>query len=991
MFYFLGTCLALRSYVPNYLETHFLASEGNNCWHLASALRGEHLGLCADREGDPSEAAEVQALMASGTSSSSGIPLDEYRKDVPPGWEPGNPRYPLKQFLERVKMWYRLYDGPDEAVGPLLAGRLRGRAQQIAMTLRLPDPTGHVDVGDAALVRLSVDEVLDPVTGALLQAAIPSGVQALLHALKSAFGEAEQLQATRALELFFEFKRGKLPIPEWSVQWELNYEEAALHAGLEVNPVAKTYLYLKSSQLPQKSIDDLLLQAHADMRRFEEIRTLLLRMAHRHADQPGVLYEEAGQQAYYGDDVDSTSWSTVTDPRYEEWQDDDLYAWYEGWYEGDNDYYDDYYGDHEGWPGSWYESGFDDEGPAEQADGDPVEPPANDESFYKGKGKSRASTMGLGCSTCGSKWHNTHSCPLNSQPKGKGKGFSKPKGYNKGYGKPFRKGFGRGKGFGKKGKSYSKKGFGKRGFWSEELPHGFQDYYGGSYLMNFKDAPKNDFSDAQSSTARPSVIKLDSPQKEELLIGKKVRFEDKSQVETDEKVNKTLNFPEMASENHDLYHVVRGKRICGLLVDPGAASGLVGTETLRELMDAIPQDDHHKIAWGPSTTSVTGISGQSDSTLARISLPIDINNEAPASYTADLIGGQGSLCPALLPNTSLRQMRSAVFTEWYQNGDGVLVCSPNGQRLDHPDANLVIMRILLTESGHYIIPINQQSDNIISDEDKVNIKKMLQGNSQPSQTTTLEQTGNNNHGTNDLLNSDKNQISSDNKDKLQFKSEETSAGNQIHDGLRMDPVSNGLSDGLRGDSKQVASDEQPIQVLLGKDYNIDYDESSTEYAGDIFPGHLEDGKLRYLQKMYRAIPEEFYTKTKKVPVTPYNARSWARKHKGKTFHLWEWCSGSGRLSLLALLSGLCVLFPIDYRYGWDLGLPEHQRILHEVEMDIGEPDVLFYSPTCRPWSISSTKRDLDQTQRERAAEMPTVEIHQEEVQEAGKGEERKHP
>lgn len=137
----------------------------------------------------------------------------------------------------------------------------------------------------------------------------------------------------------------------------------------------------------------------------------------------------------------------------------------------------------------------------------------------------------------------------------------------------------------------------------------------------------------------------------------------------------------------------------------------------------------------------------------------------------------------------------------------------------------------------------------------------------------------------------------------------------------MDPVSNGLSDGLRGDSKQVASDEQPIQVLLEKDYNIDYDESSTEYAGDIFPGHLEDGKLRYLQKMYKAIPEEFYSKTKKVPVTPCNARSWARKHKGKNFHLWEWCSGSGRLSLVALLSGLCVLFPIDYRYGWGLGLP----------------------------------------------------------------------
>eukprot|EP00435_Cladocopium_sp_Y103_P000736 s3374_g1.t1 len=135
------------------------------------------------------------------------------------------------------------------ALGPLR--RLRGRAQQIALNLRFPDPTGHIDVGDAALVRLSVDEVIDP-TGAVIQRAIPSGPQALLSALRAAFGEAEQLQATRALETFFEFRRGRLPISEWSVQWELNLEEAVLHAGLEVNQVAKTYLFFKSSCLPQK-------------------------------------------------------------------------------------------------------------------------------------------------------------------------------------------------------------------------------------------------------------------------------------------------------------------------------------------------------------------------------------------------------------------------------------------------------------------------------------------------------------------------------------------------------------------------------------------------------------------------------------------------------------------------------------------------------------------------------------------------------------------
>ena len=219
--------------------------------------------------------------------------------------------YPLKLYLERVKMWYRIYEGPDESVGPLLAGRLRGRAQQIALTLRLPDPHGGVDIGDSALVRLSVDEVRDPVNGQVIQQAIPSGVQALLAALRAAFGEADQLRATRAMEVFFEFKRGRMALPEWSVQWQLNLDEAITHSGLDLNNVARTYLYLKSSQLSQKTIDDLLLQVHGDMARFDEIRTLMLRMSHRSFDagSHSALYED-GSQSYGEDDG---SWSAVTD------------------------------------------------------------------------------------------------------------------------------------------------------------------------------------------------------------------------------------------------------------------------------------------------------------------------------------------------------------------------------------------------------------------------------------------------------------------------------------------------------------------------------------------------------------------------------------------------------------------------------------------------------------------------------------------------------
>ena len=72
-------------------------------------------------------------MAAAGSAPSSGIPLSEYRRDTPPGWAPNLPDYPLKLYLEKLKLWYRVYDGPDEAVGPLIAGRLSGQAQKLAM------------------------------------------------------------------------------------------------------------------------------------------------------------------------------------------------------------------------------------------------------------------------------------------------------------------------------------------------------------------------------------------------------------------------------------------------------------------------------------------------------------------------------------------------------------------------------------------------------------------------------------------------------------------------------------------------------------------------------------------------------------------------------------------------------------------------------------------------------------------------------------------
>jgi len=82
-----------------------------------------------------------------------------------------------------------------------------------------------------------VDQVADPASGQV-QKASSGRVQALLQALRAAFGEAGHLQATKASETFFEFRRGRLAIPDWSVQWELNLEEAVGRSGLEINQSA---------------------------------------------------------------------------------------------------------------------------------------------------------------------------------------------------------------------------------------------------------------------------------------------------------------------------------------------------------------------------------------------------------------------------------------------------------------------------------------------------------------------------------------------------------------------------------------------------------------------------------------------------------------------------------------------------------------------------------------------------------------------------------
>ena len=329
----------------------------------------------------------VYEMASSVPSPPGGLPLGELRKDVPPGWAPGDPSYPLKLFMERLRMWYRTFEGADETVGPLLAGRLQGRAQAIAHSLRLPDPTGNIDVGDAALVRLAVDEVRDPANpNNILQHHIPSGVQALCNALKEAFGDADQVQATRALEQFFDMRKGRLSLQEFAVEWNLKLEDAITHSGLNINSVAKTFLFFRASQLPQKHVDDILLQLHGDMSRFEDARNLALRLAHRQQEQ-GHFYEEEGLRQHGIEEEYAQDWHETDNYYQEPWYDEqhwqDQWSWQHEWPE--EAYYDQdeaYYENHDPNQDDWYEDDqWVEEEPAHQ------QPVAAVDDYYKGKGK----------------------------------------------------------------------------------------------------------------------------------------------------------------------------------------------------------------------------------------------------------------------------------------------------------------------------------------------------------------------------------------------------------------------------------------------------------------------------------------------------------------------------------------------------------------------------------------------------------------------------
>ena len=118
------------------------------------------------------------------------------------------------------------------------------------------------------------------------------------------------------------------------------------------------------------------------------------------------------------------------------------------------------------------------------------------------------------------------------------------------------------------------------------------------------------------------------------------------------------------------FHTVRGQRRHGLLFDPGAASGILGTDIVldynNEVLGGVAIDTL------PSRNMFTGIDGKPTPGMGRAIIPLMIPALRGSTFTADMIGGSGSYCPGLLPLSTPIRRKATMCSGVFSNLDGVL-------------------------------------------------------------------------------------------------------------------------------------------------------------------------------------------------------------------------------------------------------------------------------------------------------------------------------
>ena len=156
------------------------------------------------------------------------------------------------------------------------------------------------------------------------------------------------------------------------------------------------------------------------------------------------------------------------------------------------------------------------------------------------------------------------------------------------------------------------------------------------------------------------------------------------------------------SDRFHNFTVIKGLKAYGLLIDPGASRGLIGTDTLADIVEQIlrPRRLEKFVKWKPSVNKFTGITADPQKSLSLVCFPIGLQGIKNATFTADVLGGISSRCPGLVPLVSLLQAGCIICCGYFANNDGLL-----GIRTT--DGSICAQRLLLTDSGHYLLPIDK--------------------------------------------------------------------------------------------------------------------------------------------------------------------------------------------------------------------------------------------------------------------------------------------
>ena len=112
----------------------------------------------------------------------------------------------------------------------------------------------------------------------------------IIQVLQEAYGEMEHDQQGLALDKFSTLYRGSSSLADYCSAFRVRYEQAEEKAGLQINEVAKSHLFLTHAGLTQKFIDDIMLKVNGDRNEFVQI--------YAHAQRSGKQYQTHPDEAH---------------------------------------------------------------------------------------------------------------------------------------------------------------------------------------------------------------------------------------------------------------------------------------------------------------------------------------------------------------------------------------------------------------------------------------------------------------------------------------------------------------------------------------------------------------------------------------------------------------------------------------------------------------------------------------------------------------------